>query len=255
MHSDKNPKKTSKPSKPTMTNVPTNMVSSNFPVPKNKFGIPPRYHDLLPSNPLVYLDDGTFSPIPPDFKYTIKFKSHYPESSLDWGEPSFGFNSDPLEDDEPQNVPAEQSNPPLQGFAPLNDNNSHLDNPTVYEKQTAPTQLNIQVHEPAPARAPQNNRYLYNSLESALNFWIRGLKIGDNSKKVYKSRIIKFVRLLDAKGIYNPSPGQIEAYRDHTFSSTDRDNIRYFNLVAGNFFQWIKSRAIYNKIKPHGDTP
>ncbi len=255
---DKNLKKTRNPENPrkqTMTNVPTNMVPSNIPVIKNKFGVPPRYHDLVPSNPVIHRDDGTFSPIPPDFRYSVRLKSHYPESSLDWGEPSFGFGIVPSEDDEHQNIPAEQNNPPLQDFNPLNYNKSHLDNPTVYRKQTAPTQGNIQVHKPAPARALQNNRYSYSSLESALNFWIRGLKIGDDSKKVYRSRVIKFVRLLDANGVYNPSQAQIKAYCDQTFRPTDHDNIRYFNLVAGGFFKWVNDRAIYNKIKPHGDAP
>ncbi len=263
MHFDRNSKGNSKShrknSNSTMSNIPTNTVPLSTPIPKNNFGIPSRYDQLRLRASVVHPDDGTFSPIPPDFRYTIKFPSHYPESSLDWGEPSFDLNSDSLDDNAPQKVPAEQNNPQLQEAAPANDDlfnelyldNSILDDEKPKKKQPAPPQWKMQTYAPARTCVCLNNQYLYESLEDALNFWLHGLKLSTESRKIYKYKVIKLVRLLDDHHIYNLTQIQIQEYCDKTFDPNDHYNIGFFKSVAVKFFKWVSYHRIYNKIRPH----
>ena len=265
MRFDRNPKKSPKSSRknrrPTMSNPPTRRVHANPAIPKNNLRGPeedsePRANTPIANNQIV----DVFSPIPKNFEYTPNLPSHYQLPQLDWGEPSFGFNSDSLDDNTIQNVPAHQNNAPFQEVNPTNDNQSILDNPAIdneipEQTQTATAQLNIQVNDPSPIYTQQDNQYLYNSLEDAFVFWLSKLKIGDNSKTVYKGRVIYFIRLLDAAGIYNLNKDQIQSYCDQIFRPTDRDHIRSFKSVVGKFFKWVNDNTIYNKIKSPTSIP
>ena len=72
--------------------------------------------------PKIYPDDGTFSPIPPNFRYTIKVPSHYSESGLNWGEPSFDFGMDLLDDNIFEKVSISTQNSPTQSNNPVTSN-------------------------------------------------------------------------------------------------------------------------------------
>ena len=293
---DKNPKKPrktrnpKKPRKQTMTNIPTNTVSSNISIPKNKFGVPTRYNSLFAHTPVAYPDDGTFSPIPPDFSYTFEFPIHFSESDLDWGEPSFGFGMVPSEDDEPQNVSAKQNNPPLQLVDDANNgisnqpnlNNNPIPNNKKSQKKPAnprkkvapiptpasapvPAPLSItdptpmpatfSVSAPAPKRATSrrssNNRYQYKSLQDAFYVWLNGLDITNKSKGSYRQLLLNFIKMLDEEGTYVVHPNVIENYGDELFEQDHFNTSKHFKSIAKAFFKWILAGRIYNKIKPH----
>ena len=265
MHFDRNSKGNSKShrknSNSTMSNIPTNTVPLSTLIPKNNFGIPPRYNQLRLPILVAHPDDGTFSPIPPDFRYTIKFPSHYPESSLDWREPSFGFNSDSLEDNSLQNISTEQHNPPLQEAAPANDdlfNELYLDNSILDDEKSEKAPANLpQNSDPIPTPAPMSatatrnadNGYQYNNLEEALDFWLSTLSVNHKTKIVYRSRLIKFIRMLDEEGIRKPNFTIIEKYCSKAFDDNKTISLGLFEANLKRFLKWMSNNDVYKKIR------
>ena len=257
MKFDRNSKTSIKNSKPTMSNLPTNQLRLNTSIPKNNFGIPSRYNQLRLRALVAHPDDGTFSPIAPDFRYTIKLPSRYPESSLDWGEPSFDLNSDPLEDNALQNIP------PLQEAAPANDdlfNELYLDDSILddekFEKVPANLPHNadpIPIPAPMSATAAQNadNQYQYNNLEEVLNFWLSTLRVNHRTKIVYKSRLIKFIRMLDEEGICEPNFIIIKNYCSQASDHNKVISLKFFEEDLKRFFKWMSNNDVYKKIKSY----
>ena len=227
----------------------------NISIPKNNVGAhqndkQTRPADLIGLNP----DNGTYSPIP----------QHHPPSNYDCRELSFGFDMFLIDDNMPekvsistQNPHTQRNKPRVQNTAKKNDNmfnqlTSIFNYKTFANNPNNPHQGNTLAQ--IPTHRNTDGPYPYDSLEHALNVWISRLKVGKKTKSVYKSRIIKFVRLLDSYGFYNPSPKQIEDYCNIYFRPDDRDNIRYFNMVSRRFFEWIEDSRIYAKIRPHTNT-
>ena len=250
-----NPKETS-----TKTNNNSNMPNFQLPpaslntnIPKNNLGTPekdshPRSNSSIGYNP----DDGTFSPIPKDFRYAVKLPLRYPESSLDWGEPSFGFGMEFWEENTPQS-----NTSPAQITATLNSETAdqlHSSGPMIHkeinenklignhqsdDKKSTPT-LNVDLKQ-----------YKYESLEEAFMDWINSLNVKITTKKHYRLILINFIRILDSKGIYHYDEVEISDYCNCRMKNYDYRTIRDSKSAAKRFFNWVKRLRIYNKIRPH----
>ena len=266
MHFDRNPKKNSTSPRGNNNSTMPNFQlpsRSNTTIPKNNIGAyqngnKPRPRALIGYNP----DDGTFSPIPPNFRYTVNVPSHYSESDLDWGEPSFGM--DPLEDNMTQSVSTNSKNVLAQDnysqtkiVSPSNDdmfdqlysNTSILDNEHSSKNPTDSHQEQILVQSPAPQET--SDQYPYNNLEDALDAWISTLSVNKTTKSVYRSRLIKFVRKLDAEGIRKPDFNTIDNYCSQNFNDYSGSSLHSFNISLKRFSKWLSAGNIYKKIKPY----
>lgn len=260
---DKSPQTPKQEKKSNMTNPPTSPLIPNNAIPKNNVGTPPRDNQPRPRTPEAYPDDGTFSPIPQYFSYTANLPSHYQPLQFDWGEPSFGLNSDSFEDNPPQNVDAEQNNPLLQDVDPANDDifNELYSNSYIFgdeeseERPASPYQEAAQTPAPAPKPVPtqQNtdNNYQYNSLEEVLDFWLNTLGVNKNTRIIYRSRLIHFITQLDSEGIHKISPAIIDNYCSQKFNDNQYGTLIHFKSVLKRFIKWISANHAYDKIRPY----
>lgn len=254
MKFDKSPKKSRKKRKSTMSNLPTNQLPPNNAIPKNNLGGPEEDSDPRAD---------VFSPIPKYFIYATNPPSHYQPLQFDWGEPSFGLNSDSFEDNPPQNVDAEQNNPLPQDVDPANDDifNELYSNSSIFgdeeseERPANPYQEAAQTPAPAPKPVPtqQNayNHYQYNNLEEVLDFWLNTLGVNKKTRIIYRSRLIHFIKQLDSEGIHKISPAIIDNYCSQKFNDNQYGTLKLFKSVLNRFIKWISANHAYDKIRPY----
>lgn len=116
----------------------------------------------------------------------------------------------------------------------------------------ASTQEDYQTSTPI-AKKPQK-KYQFESLEAALDFWLKGLKIQERTKSGYRTQIIRFIRLLDLKGIHRISEDVIQECVKEYGKQSQHLNSVPFRKVFNRFSDWVEAHRIYNQIKPHDNT-
>lgn len=253
MKFDNNPEKTSNKTnnKPSILKFQLPTVPLNLQIPKNNLGAPEEDSQSWSStptyNPIAYM----FSPTPQDLSYTSQSPSHYKESNLDWGEPSFGFGMEPLE----ENIPQNNTNPP-QSTATLSNekiDQMHPSIPMAHQQSNGSKLISSnqdKTQKAAPTLSGGTPKNKYESLEEALIDWINSLSVKIATKRHYKMILIKLIRLLDSKGIYTYNEVEISDYCDCHLKNIDRKNLRDFKSAAKRFFDWAKRMRIYDKIAP-----
>ncbi len=229
-------------------------VPLNLRIPKNILGAPEEdsqsFSDTTAYNPIAYM----FSPTPQDLSYNAPSPSHYNESNLDWGEPSFGFDTEPLQ----ENIPQNNTNPPKTAATLSNKtiNQVHPSVPMVHNYSNGSKLISSnqdKTQKSAPTSINDTKKYKYGSLEDALIDWIKSLSVKYETKKHYKTMLIKLVRLFDLKGIYTYNEVEVLGYCDCYMKDNDRKNVRDFKSAVKRFFNWVKRMRIYDKIAPKDD--